>query len=74
MLQQVPKNNTPQILTAGKARGYHLNRDVILSLQDDIAQILDFHRGQFYGLDSMATLMLCLVLEKVADFGYDFHI
>jgi hypothetical protein len=43
---------------------YSLNRDVCLFLQDGIAQILDFERGQFYGLDKVATLMLLLVLEK----------
>ncbi|MBD2344397.1 lasso peptide biosynthesis B2 protein [Anabaena subtropica] len=43
---------------------YSLNRDVFLFLQDGFAQILDFKRGQFYGLDEIATLMVLLVLEK----------
>ncbi len=42
---------------------YRLNRDVFLFIQDNIAQILDFNRGQFYGLDSIGTLMVSLVLE-----------
>ncbi|MBD2296474.1 lasso peptide biosynthesis B2 protein [Anabaena sphaerica FACHB-251] len=43
---------------------YSLNRDVFLFLQDGVAQILDFDRGQFYGLDEIATLMMLIVLEK----------
>ncbi|MBG1243345.1 lasso peptide biosynthesis B2 protein [Nostoc sp. NZL] len=43
---------------------YSLNQDVFIFLQDGIAQILDFSRGQFYGLDKIATLMLLLVLGK----------
>ncbi len=37
---------------------------MFIFLQDDIAQLLDFQHGQFYGLDSIGTLMVSLVLEK----------
>lgn len=43
---------------------YLLNHDVFLFLQDDIAQLLDFRHGQFYGLDSIGTLMVSLVIDK----------
>ena len=33
-------------------------------MQDDVAQILDFDRGEFYGLDPIATIMVSSVLEK----------
>jgi hypothetical protein len=43
---------------------YSLNRDVFLLVGDGSAQILDFKRGQFYGLDKIATSMVSLVIEK----------
>ncbi len=43
---------------------YCLDENVFLFIQDDIAQILDFDRGEFYGLDRIATVMLSLVLEQ----------
>jgi hypothetical protein len=43
---------------------YSLNRDVFLLVRDGSAQILDFKRGQFYGLDKIATSMVSLVIEK----------
>ncbi|MBH8566118.1 lasso peptide biosynthesis B2 protein [Nostoc sp. CENA67] len=52
------------ILMGENGSYYGLNRDVFLYLQDESAQILDFERGQFYGLDKIATLMVLLVLEK----------
>ena len=67
MIHPVPKNSTPQILTAGEGGNSQLSRDVILFVQHKVAQILDFQRGQFYGLDRMATLMLSLVLQQGID-------
>lgn len=52
------------ILTGSTEGSYNLNQDVFLFLQDGIAQILDFKRGQFYALDSMGTLMVSLVIEQ----------
>ncbi|MBD2521407.1 lasso peptide biosynthesis B2 protein [Nostoc sp. FACHB-133] len=52
------------MLNKGNENSYSLNQDVFLFVQDGIAQILDFERGQFYGLDKVATLMVLLVLEK----------
>ncbi len=55
---------TPKIITGDNGNLYRLNQDVYLFLQDGLAQLLDFRRGQFYGLDAIATLMVSLVLEK----------
>jgi Transglutaminase-like superfamily/Coenzyme PQQ synthesis protein D (PqqD) len=52
------------MLNKGNQNNYSLNQDIFLFLQDGIAQILDFERGQFYGLDEIATLMVLLILEK----------
>ena len=46
---------------------YSLNRDVFLLIEDKLAQILDFNRGQFYALDTIGTLMVSLVLEKASE-------
>lgn len=43
---------------------YYLNRDVVMVIENSIAQLLDFNRGQFYGLNPMGTLMLSLILEE----------
>ena len=67
MIEQLPKNSTSHILTGGDREDCKLSRDVILFLQDEVAQILDFQRGQFYALDHMATLMLSLVLQQGID-------
>ena len=64
MLPKVSLDTKPQILTEVKGSAYSLNQDVFLILQDDIAQLLDFNRGQFYALDAIGTLMVSLVLEQ----------
>ncbi|MGH2415601.1 MAG: lasso peptide biosynthesis B2 protein [Microcystaceae cyanobacterium] len=64
MIQAAAEDNNPTILTGGGGSTYCLNQDVFLFVQDGIAQILDFHRGQFYGLDAVGTLMLSRVLES----------
>ena len=64
MIQVATEDSHLKILTSTKGKTYSLNQDVFLFLQDDIAQILDFQHGQFYGLDPIGTLMLSLVLEK----------
>ncbi len=52
-------------LVAGKNKDtYCLNRDVVMVIENGIAQLLDFKRGQFYGLNPMGTLMLSLILEE----------
>ncbi len=51
-------------MTDEKENTYCLNQDVYLFFQDDIAQLLDFRHGQFYGLDPIGTLMVSLVLEQ----------
>ena len=51
-------------MTSIQGSTYCINQDVFIFLQDDIAQLLDFQHGQFYGLDSIGTLMVSLVLEK----------
>lgn len=43
---------------------YCLNRDVVMVIENGIAQLLDFNRGHFYGLNPMGTLMLSLILEE----------
>ncbi len=57
----------PTILSGREGNTYHLNREVFLFFQDNLAQILDFNRGQFYGLDSIGTLMVSLVLEHSSE-------
>lgn len=53
-----------KIKYSGDRQIFHrLNEDIFLIVQEDIARLLDFARGQFYGLDSIGTLMLCLYLE-----------
>ncbi len=64
MLPIVSPETKLKILTEEKGSTYSLNRDVFLVIQDDIAQLLDFNRGQFYALDAIGTLMLSLVLEQ----------
>lgn len=55
---------TPKIIANTTNNLYRLNKDVYLFVEDGLGQLLDFRRGQFYGLDAMATLMLSVVLEK----------
>lgn len=43
---------------------YQLSPEVHLLDQDGFTQLLDFRQGQFYALDSTASEMLSLVLEK----------
>ncbi len=43
---------------------YCLNRDVVMVIENGIAQLLDFNQGKFYGLNPMGTLMLSLILEE----------
>jgi hypothetical protein len=64
MLQTAAKPTKLTILTDGNGSIYNLNQDVFLLVRDGIAQILDFNRGQFYGLDKIATSMVSLVIEK----------
>ncbi len=64
MLPTVSPDTKLTIWKGGKGSAYCLNRDVFLVIQDDIAQLLDFNRGKFYGLDSMSTLMVSIVLEQ----------
>ena len=64
MLPTVSPDTKLKIWTGEKGNAYSLNRDVFLVIQDDIAQLLDFNRGRFYGLDTMSTLMMSLVLEQ----------
>jgi hypothetical protein len=63
IVQTAAQEQKPTILTGGNGMTHRLNRDVFLVIQDGIAQLLDFNRGQFYGLDPIATLMVSLVLE-----------
>ena len=64
MRQIATEDKQPTILTNEKENTYRLNQDVFLFLQDDIAQLLDFRQGQFYGLDPIGTVMVSLVLEQ----------
>ena len=59
---QTAADQKPPLFNSDK-KTYSLNQDVFLFIQDGIAQILDFDRGQFYALDSIGTLMVSLVLE-----------
>jgi hypothetical protein len=63
MWQTTVQQTSPTLLTNRNVTTHRLNRDVFLVIQNDIAQILDFRRGQFYGLDRLATAMVSLVLE-----------
>lgn len=61
-------SDTKIIVSTGEGgSNYKLNRDVFLVVQDKIAQLLDFNRGRFYGLDAMSTLMVSIVLEQDLD-------
>ena len=51
-------------MTSENETTYCLDENVFLLTQDDITQILDFDRGQFYALDTIGTLMVSLVLEE----------
>lgn len=64
MVQKAEQENKLTVLTSGNGKTYCLERDVFLVIQNDIAQLLDFNRGQFYGLDTIATRMVSLVLES----------
>ena len=63
-MQTLTKRIKPTILKVGKGSTYHLNRGVFLFIEGESAQLLDFCHGQFYGLDTIGTLMVSLVLEK----------
>jgi hypothetical protein len=63
MWQTTAQQTSPTILSNRNVTTHRLNRDVFLVIQNDIGQILDFRRGQFYGLDRMATEMVSLFLE-----------
>lgn len=45
-------------------REYCLKQDVVLFLQDGVARLLDLNRGRFYGLDSVSTRTLMLLLDR----------
>ena len=64
MIKVATENSHPEILTSSKVTTYSLNQDVHLFLQDNIAQLLDFRHGQFYGLDPIGTLMVSLILKQ----------
>ncbi len=64
MTKVATENSHPKILTSSKVTTYSLNQDVHLLVQDNIAQLLDFRHGQFYGLDPIGTLMVSLVIEQ----------
>jgi hypothetical protein len=64
MMQTTLPTKKTIILTSEYQTTYCLVENVFLSIQDDIAQILNFDRGEFYGLDPIATIMVSLVLEK----------
>ena len=53
-----------KILTTNNSSEYSLNQDVFLFCEDNMAQVLDFQKGQFYGLDPIGTVMISLVLEQ----------
>lgn len=56
---------TPPLRPSEHNKGsYYLNRDVYLFKHENVINILDFRRGQFYGLDETASRMLALILEK----------
>lgn len=48
-------------------RGYQLNADVFLKVDDGLGRILDFERGGFFGLDEIATQMLSRTLDAGPD-------
>jgi len=50
--------------TNKKENNYCLNNDVFMVIENGIAQLLDFNRGQFYGLNPIGTLMISLMLEE----------
>ena len=64
MVQAKPLITRVIILNIESKTSYCLNENLFLFIQDDIAQILDFDRGEFYGLDRIATVMESLVLEQ----------
>lgn len=63
-MQVIDKDSLPKVLMSNKVTKYSLNQDVYLFFQDEVAQLLDFRHGQFYGLDSIGTLMVSSVLEQ----------
>lgn len=52
----------PTVMVKGDGL-YRLPQDVILIFQDGVARLLDLNRGRFYGLDSVGTKTLMLLLE-----------
>ncbi len=66
-MQTLTKGIKPTILKVGKGSTYHLNRGVFLFIEGESAQLLDFCHGQFYGLDTIGTLMVSLVLENSSE-------
>lgn len=63
-MQVTDKESLPKVLMSNKVTKYSLNQDVYLFSQDEVAQLLDFRHGQFYGLDPIGTLMVSSVLEQ----------
>ena len=63
MTLAAPKDSCPKNFSCSEGTTYSLNQDVYIFLQDDVAQLLDFRQGQFYGLDPIGTLMISSVLE-----------
>ena len=54
---------SPTVIVEGDGL-YRLQQDVILVLQDGVARLLDLNRGRFYGLDSVGTKTLTLLLDR----------
>lgn len=57
---------SPTVLVE-KVGNYRLKKDAILVLQDGVARFLDLNRGKFYGLDSVDTKSLMLILNNGLD-------
>jgi hypothetical protein len=65
MFPQTRTTSLPQDLS----RGVRLNRDVFLMVEEGVGRILDFERGEFFGLDEVGTRMLSIALERGAQYA-----
>ncbi|MBE9189111.1 lasso peptide biosynthesis B2 protein [Gloeocapsopsis crepidinum LEGE 06123] len=63
MSYSVQQKFNPTVIVEGSG-AYRLKQDVIVVLQDGVARLLGLNRGKFYGLDTVGTKMLMLLLDR----------
>ena len=63
MSYSVQQKFNPTVIVEGSG-SYRLKQDVIVVLQDGVARLLGLNRGKFYGLDTVGTKILMLLLDR----------